>query len=595
MNNNKNKKKRKKIQPKNFVLIIIISAITLFSIITLTTAVKSALPISKDIDYQELMELIENKEVDSIVVNKQTNEMRVTTKDNKVLAAVNPQNDEFILDLMKAGVSVTVKKTGLLEAITNAMVSIFSFSLMIFIIFIFASNFSGINTKIFTLLKAKDNNVTFDNIRGLTETKKEVQFIIENIANYKELAAMGARPCKGFLLEGPPGTGKTMLAKAIANEAGVAFISASGSDFEEMFVGLGAARVRALWELASANAPCILFLDEIDCVGQKRSGSDAAGMEHNQTLNALLQKMDGLNDDSGIFVIGATNRKEVLDPAILRPGRFDRQYYIGPPDCKKDRDDVVEEYLLNKGKKLAEDVTLDKASKLLVGLSGAEIEQALNEAVYVSLQDKRDGVIKLADIDEAVMKMHTSGVKKEHSSERDREVSAYHEAGHAIVSLLLGLPVSKVTISAYSSGPGGMTVRDMDDISDTKLKLESEYIKDIKIALAGKIAETIKYGEHTQGCSSDIKMTTKMIYNFVTCCGFNNERLANENVFIEDHLQLNVSKETLDECNEKLKNIDYETTKLLKNNFELVEALAKKLLKETTIVVPTIDEIKSWI
>ncbi|MBQ2803486.1 MAG: AAA family ATPase, partial [Lachnospiraceae bacterium] len=308
---------------------------------------------------------------------------------------------------------------------------------------------------------------------------------------------------------------------------------------------------------------------------------------HNQTLNALLQRMDGLNEANGIMVIGATNRKEDLDPALLRPGRFDRHYYVGAPDNKKDRDEIVEIYLKNK--KLDEAVTIEKASKLMVGLTGAEIEQTMNEAVYISLQDNRKGVIKLSDIDEAVMKLHTGGVVKEHTAKRDMQITAIHEAGHTIVSLLEDIEIAKVSIVAYSSGVGGVTVRDMDRTGDIKLKLKSEYEKEIRILLAGKVAEEIKYGEHTQGCVNDIEKATELIYRMVTSYGFDNEALFNINKLEDNGIQNALKNDIIEKCNKELKLYNEQTEKMLREHIEKLDKLVDRLYEEKTIVSPSLD------
>ena len=357
-----------------------------------------------------------------------------------------------------------------------------------------------------------------------------------------------------------------------------------------MFVGVGAARVRSLFELASSNVPCIVFIDEIDCLGKRRKGGDGASQDHNQTLNSLLQKMDGLNKFNGIMVIGATNRKDDLDAALLRPGRFDKHYYIGAPTNKNDRDELVKLYLDNK--KLDSEVTLEKASKLLVGLSGAEVEEALSSAVYVSLQNDRKGVIKLSDIDEAVMQLYTGGIKEDNIGDIDEKITAIHEAGHALVTLLLGIPVSKVSIEPYTGGIGGVTMRDIDIIGDNKLKLKSDYDNDLMIALAGKCAEEIEFGEHTQGCSNDLEKATKTIYEMITADGFNEESLLNQNVLMENGLQSGVNDEIIRVCNNKLFEYNEQTMKILNDNKTLLYKLRDKLLNEKVIVMPTLESIE---
>ena len=586
---NKPKRKRKLFNMRTFLLTIVM---ILYIGAALFTIMRDTAPVSGTVSYNELIELVEFGQVETIWITKDSDTIIVKKIDGEQLEAINPHSDTFVEDLLKRDANIIVQKTSATKSITNLLGTLPMMLIMaIFAVYI-SSTLAGGSTKQFTLLKTKDNHTTFNDIQGLSETKKEVQFIVEQMRNWKKLEELGARPCNGALLYGPPGTGKTLMAKAIAKEANVNFISCSGSDFNEMFVGVGAARVRQLWELAETNLPCIIFIDEIDCLGKRRKGGDAVVNELNQTLNCLLQKMDGINTSNGIMVIGATNRKEDLDDALLRPGRFDKHYFIGAPDNKKDRDEIVKIYLDTK--KLSDDVTLDKASKLLVDLTGAEIENALNEAVYVSIQDGREGIIKLSDIDEAVMKRLTSGVKKEHSSKRDEQIVAYHEAGHTLISLLNNVKISKVSTIPYSSGMGGVTVRDLDEIGEIKLKLESDYTKDLKILLAGKIAEEIVFGEHTQGCSSDIEEATKIVYSMIAEWGFDKTNILNERILIENGLRHSLEVGVINRCNKTLKDIEDSVKQILTENRDLLEALASKLLEEKTIVCPTLEIIRSY-
>lgn len=587
MQSNKKKKMGKK--PINIMTIVIIIMMTIYVAGEIWTAIKDSKPTEGTMSYNQIFEELEKDTILNINVTKNSDKCQIFMKDGTVYDAINPQSDTFIEDLMMAGAEVKVVKKSFSEALLSIFISIPMIAIMALVAAYMSKLLLSTNTKMFTLVNPKDNHTSFDDVRGVSETKKEVKFAIEQLKQHTKLASLGARPCKGMLLYGPPGTGKTLIAKAIANEAGVPFVSASGSDFNEMFVGVGASRVRALWDLALANAPCILFIDEIDCIGKRRRGGDGASSEYNQTINSLLQKMDGLNPNSGVLVIGATNMKESLDKALLRPGRFDRQYFIGPPRTKKDRDDIVELYLENK--KLDKEVTLDTASKLLAGLTGAEVEEALNEAVHISLSDDRDGTIKLSDIDEAIMKMHTSGVKQEHSSSRDTEIVAIHEAGHTVVSLLFNIDIAKVSIVPYSSGTGGVTMRDMDKHQDEHLRLKSEIEADICVLLAGKVAEQIKYHEHTPGCSNDIEKATSLVYQMVTEWGYG-KTLFNENTLINMGVNHIIEENVVNECNSLLEEYNKRTVKMLTENFELVEKISARLIAEKTIVSPTLEDFK---
>lgn len=584
---NKPHKKKKVINVKR---IMIIGIFIVYAIIGIIQALKSAEAIDGDVTLNQFYEMIDNGEVDKINLNKADNIITIHTNDDKLYETLNPDSDTFLQDIMERGVEVSIQKNSSTDAILS-IISTLPMTLIVAMLAIYlSSTILGASTKMFTLIKTENNHVTFDDIKGLGKTKEQVKFIVSQLKNWKQLGALGARPCKGMLLFGPPGVGKTMLAKAIAKESGVGFISCSGSDFDEVFVGVGAGRIRSLFELAAVNAPCVVFIDEIDCLGRRRRGGDGASQDHNQTLNALLQKMDGLNTENGVIVIGATNRKEDLDEALMRPGRFDRHLYVGAPDNKTDREELVNVYLKNK--RLEKDITLEKASKLMVGLSGAQVEEALNSAVYLSLQDGRDGTISYSDIDEAVMQLYTDGVKKEHSSERDERLVSVHEAGHCLISLLLGLPIAKVSNIPYSSGVGGVTVPDLDKIGDIKHKFESEYIKDIKVYLAGKCAEQVVFGEHTPGCRNDIENATNIITVMQTSYAFDDTRLLSEETTIKAGVQKEISAETLNKCNELLSKYNNEVLTLLKRHRSELDKLTYMLLDKKTIVQPTLEMLE---
>ena len=584
----KNKPRKKRKIFKNYKRAIIVAVFIIYMIIFSYKAVEDSKLKGGEILLNDFYEMIENDEVDSIAINYTERTITIFDKSGRTFITVNPDNDYFIHELMDKGVKVQTQLTTTEDAIMNIATYVPIIVIMSMFAIYLSSTIVGANTKMFTMLKNDMNFTTFDDVKGMTKTKQQVQFIISQLRNWKQLGKLGARPCKGVLLFGPPGVGKTLLAKAIAKESGVGFISASGSDFNEVFVGVGAGRVRSLFELAAVNAPCVVFIDEIDCLGKRRKGGDGASQDHNQTLNALLQKMDGLNDANGVIVIGATNRKDDLDDALMRPGRFDRHFYIGAPDNKSDRDEIVKLYLENK--RVDKDVTLDKVSKLMVGLTGAEIEESLNSAVYLSLQDGRDGIIKLSDIDEAMMQLSSDGVSKEHTSKFDEEISAVHESGHALVDLLNGKNIAKISNIPYTSGMGGVTLRDMDVDEDKKFKLKSDYIKDIQMLLAGECAETVIYGEHSQGCSNDIEKATKLVYNMITAYALD-DNIFNENTLIENGVKKEVSSDVVKKCNDLLKQYEAETLKMLKDNKRRLEKLSKYLIEQKTVVQPTIEMI----
>lgn len=552
---------------------------------------KDTKPVDGELSYSQVFEMLDNEDVESVSIIKDSDLYKIHDKEGHTYTAVNPKSDGFVEKLMEHGANISVAKESKTTAIAGLLVSLPLILILIMMATYMASTVIGGSTKMFTLLKVGQNKTKFSDVKGHSETKKEISFAVDQLKNWKSLENLGARPCKGMLLYGPPGTGKTLMARAIASEAGVPFISASGSDFNEVFVGVGAGRVRTLFTLAAENAPCIVFIDEIDCLGKRRKGGDGASQDHNQTLNALLQRMDGLNKIKGVLVIGATNRKGDLDDALLRPGRFDRQYYMGPPKTKKDRDELVEYYLSDK--KLAPNTNMEAVSKLCVGLTGAEIEEATNEAVYISLREKRKGVINVADVDEAIMKIRTAGVKQEHTSKRDAQITAVHEAGHTIVSLALNVPISNVSIVPYSTGMGGRTQRDLDEYETRQLEFKSDTEHDIMMLLAGMAAEDAMYGEHTQGCSSDLDTATRMIYSMLTQSG-QGENLVNENTLMDLGISHLLTEKTVDECNKELNAYREKTNTILDEHWEYVTKLAARLLEEKTIVQPTFEKIAAY-
>lgn len=584
------KRNAKKKRIKNVRRILIAITVLIYVSIFVGQAIETSTKRGGDVTLNEFYDMVDNKKIDSVVINRNDKTLTVFGKDGKTYVTVNPDNDTFLKDIMERGVKVQVQQQTVWSSIIS-MVTVIPVMVMIsmFVVYL-GRTVLGASTKMFTILKADENNVTFDMIKGISKTKEQVQFIISQMKNAKGLKKLGARPVKGALLFGPPGVGKTMLAKAIAKESGVNFISCSGSDFDEVFVGVGAARVRNLFELASYNTPCIIFIDEIDCLGRRRRGGDGSSNDHNQTLNSLLQLMDGLNDTEGIMIVGATNRKEDLDSALLRPGRFDKHFYIGAPDSKEDRDELVELYL--RDKQLGEGVDVESASRLLVGLTGAEIEEALNNSVFLSMKDNRNGVITLEDIDEAVMMSYSSGVKSEHITDGDIQVTSIHEAGHCVMELLEGNKVAKVSNIPYTSGLGGVTMRDMDK-NRNKMRLQSEIESDIRVLLAGKCAEYIRYGEATPGCSSDIQRANQLMIGMMLG-GAEYTNLIDYKGLIEDGYIKEIPYSIIAELNCKLLELEDETIGKLRGNWDLVNSLTDMLIEHRTVINPTIEKINGY-
>ncbi|MDD3141617.1 MAG: ATP-dependent zinc metalloprotease FtsH, partial [Lachnospiraceae bacterium] len=362
-----------------------------------------------------------------------------------------------------------------------------------------------------------DKKVTFQNVAGLQEEKEELEEIVDFLKTPKKYIQVGARIPKGVLLVGPPGTGKTLLAKAVAGEAGVPFFTISGSDFVEMFVGVGASRVRDLFEDAKKNAPCIIFIDEIDAVARRRgTGMGGGHDEREQTLNQLLVEMDGFGVNEGIIVMAATNRVDILDPAILRPGRFDRKVMVGRPDVQGRRE-ILEVHA--KGKPLGDDVDLQQIAQTTAGFTGADIENLLNESAIIAAKQDR-AYIQQGDIRQAFVKVGIGTEKKSHIiSEREKKITAYHEAGHAILFHVLPDvgPIYSVSIIPTGGGAAGYTMPlpENDDIFNTKGRM----LQNITVALGGRVAEEEIFDDITTGASQDIKQATSIAKSMVTKYG----------------------------------------------------------------------------
>lgn len=388
------------------------------------------------------------------------------------------------------------------------------FGVILLLFNMMAAQSGGGNSKMMNFGKSRakmttggQTNVTFNNVAGLHEEKEELKEVVDFLRSPGKYMNVGARIPKGVLLVGPPGTGKTLLAKAVAGEAGVPFFSISGSDFVEMFVGVGASRVRDLFEEGKKNAPCIIFIDEIDAVARRRGAGLGGGHdEREQTLNQLLVEMDGFGVNEGIIVMAATNRVDILDPAILRPGRFDRKVAVGRPDVRG-REEILQVH--TKGKPLSEDVNLEQIARTTAGFAGADLENLMNEAAIYAARDNRK-YIKQEDVDKAFIKVGIGAEKKSRLvPEKEKRITAYHEAGHAILFHLLPDVGPVYTVSIIPTGVGAagytMPLPENDNVFNTKNKM----LQDIKVSLGGRIAEELIFDDVTTGASQDIKMATK--------------------------------------------------------------------------------------
>ena len=446
-------------------------------------------------------------------------------------------------------------------------------------------------------LQSDKNKVTFENVAGLTEEKEELQELIDFLKDPKKFTKMGARIPKGVLLVGNPGTGKTLLAKAVAGEANVPFYFISGSDFVELFVGIGASRVRDMFRQAKQTAPCLIFIDEIDAVGRQRgTGLGGGHDEREQTLNQLLTEMDGFGSNEGIIIIAATNRPDVLDPALLRPGRFDRQITVGLPD-KTEREDILKVHAKNK--KFEDNVTLSYIAKRTVGFSGADLENLLNEAALLTVRRNKNA-IGLTELDEAYDRVIMGPAKKTRQyTEKEKKVVAYHEAGHAVVGIKLdgADDVQKITIIPRGRA-GGYNL--MLPKEEKFLATENELLDRISGYLGGRVAEEFMFKEITTGASNDFEQATKIARAMVTEYGMSELgpiqlEEPSSSVFLgrDYNKAQNFSSEIAYRIDEEIRKIidkQYKLSeKIIKENKDLLDLIANALLEKETLTKEEID------
>jgi cell division protease FtsH len=430
------------------------------------------------------------------------------------------------------------------------------------------------------------SDVRFSDVIGQDEVLEDVRFIAKLIRTPSLGKALNVKPPKGILLSGPPGTGKTLIAKAIAGEAGVPFISVSGSDFKEMYVGVGARRVRQLFAIARQNAPCIMFIDEIDAIGASRDAKNVTtSSEDSQTINAMLKEMDGFVDRKGIFILAATNHPEKLDSAIRRSGRFDREVKVTPPRDWKVRKELLEHFL--RGKNLTDDVDLEAFAKQTTGFTGADIEAVCNEAGIVAMMHEKSAIDE-ASLEEALDKKIFDGNRsKSERFKKDKEIVAYHEAGHAVVHYLLGEEISRASIIGTTSGVGGAVFNaDTESVFVTKEQMRNK----IKACFGGRASEEIKFGDVTTGASSDITQATNCMLGYIQRYGFDEkfgmldmESLRNRGILGDDGQVAQLS--------EMSRELYTDTVGLLRENYALVERLAQELLDKETLSGDEVVEI----
>ena len=484
---------------------------------------------SSKMTYSELITSVENREVENIEISSDGSSATVKLKNSKLEKEVNiPSLDSFMTyaeDYLKTGEFTLEEQKESIWITIFSLITPFGL-LIIFFIFWFmmmsTGPQNGNKTMSFGKSKARlvnsgeKNRVTFDDVAGVDEEKEELEEIVEFLKNPKKFTDMGARIPKGVLLVGQPGTGKTLLAKAVAGEAGVPFYIISGSDFVEMFVGVGASRVRDLFEQAKKTAPCIIFIDEIDAVGRQRGAGLGGGHdEREQTLNQLLVEMDGFSDNEGVIILAATNRPDVLDKALLRAGRFDRQIVVSSPDVKA-REQILEVHA--RKKKLSEDVDLKVIAKNTSGFAGADLENVLNEAALLAAR-RNFKEIGMKEIEDAMVKVTMGPEKKTRvRSEKENRLVAYHEAGHAVVSRYLETqdPVHQISIVPRGMAGGYTMYRPTEDKS---FMSKTEMEENIVSLLGGRVAEALILNDISTGASNDIERASQIARNMVTKYG----------------------------------------------------------------------------
>lgn len=520
------------------------------------------------------------------------------------------ENVKYLTDIFKENkdTKLTVSDPNKESLLMTFLMNVFPFLLIAGIaFFMFSKMNAGGNAKAFEFSKSRAKmegniKVRFKDVAGCDEEKEEVKEIIDYLKDPKRFTDMGARIPKGMLMVGPPGTGKTLLAKAVAGEADVPFFSISGSDFVEMFVGTGASRVRDMFKKASQAAPCIVFIDEIDAVGRQRgAGMGGGNDEREQTLNQLLVEMDGMGENKGIVIIAATNRPDVLDPALLRSGRFDRQITVNLPD-KRGRFEILKVHARNK--KLSPEINLESLAKRTPGFSGADLENVLNEGAILAVRDKRK-VITMEDLDEAIDRVMMGPAKKSKKyTDKEKRLVAFHEAGHAVIGLKLedADKVEKVTIipRGEAGGYNLMTPRE-----EKMFPTKADFMSQITGLMGGRVAEEVMFDEVSAGASNDIQKATKIAKAMVRSWGMSSLGPiqyddGTGNVFLgRDYGSgSNYSGEIAFEIDKEIRKIINEcharATKIIEENKELLTLIADNLIEEETITSEQIDNLVKY-
>jgi len=600
---------------KNLLKNVIIFLIVFLAIAGLLSTFRMNSEKVEKINLQKFVEQIDKEEIKDIVVEGEKLNIALT---NGALETLQKEPSETLGELLKnynvapekiKKINIEIKgATGWSYWLNSLLPFLIPLIFVVIIIYYMMRQVQGANSKamMFGQSSARDSSknqrekITFKDVAGIKEAKEELQEVVEFLKNPKKFTSLGAKIPKGVLLMGSPGTGKTLLARAVAGEAGVPFFSISASEFVEMFVGVGAARVRDLFQKAQKNAPCIIFIDELDAIGRQRgAGLGGSHDEREQTLNQILVEMDGFDPNLGVIVLAATNRPDVLDPALLRPGRFDRRVTIDRPDMK-DREEILKIHARNKP--MASNVDLKKIAQRTPGFSGADLANLLNEAAILTARRNKTKV-GTDEIRESVEKVMLGPERKSHIlSEKERKITAYHEAAHALVSHELpeADPVHKISIISRGQA-AGYTLKL--PLEDKHFHSRSEFIADLAVLLAGHTVEKEIFGEVTTGASSDLKHATRLVKSLISEYGMSEKMGARtfgekeEMIFLgrEVREQRDYSEKTAEAIDEEISHLLSEAVKtareIIRKKKSKMEVIVKMLLEKETIEKEEFEEI----
>ena len=590
---------------KKLVLYLLIIAIAVFAIDSLAGQNNN----KAEMSYTGFVQQVQQKKVESVTITNDHG-IKGKLKNGTDFVSYAPSDDTLIKTLTDNGVEITAAPPEQPSWWVSLLGSAIPIIILVVVFFFIMQQTQGGGGRVMNFGKSRakmmgDGNVKvkFNDVAGAEEAKQELTEVVEFLKDPGKFTSIGATIPKGVLLAGPPGTGKTLLAKAVAGEAGVPFFTISGSDFVEMFVGVGASRVRDLFGQAKKNAPCIIFMDEIDAVGRQRGAGLGGGHdEREQTLNQLLVEMDGFSANEGIITLAATNRPDILDPALLRPGRFDRQVVVGRPDLRG-REAILKVHARNKP--MADDVDLKTIAKKTPGFTGADLSNLLNEAALLAARLNKK-IITMAELEEASEKVSMGPERRSHIvSEKDRKLTAYHESGHAIVAHLLphANPVHKVTIipRGYAGGYTMMLPKEEHDY-----KTKAQLLADIRVSLGGRIAEALVLGDISTGASGDLQTVTSTARSMVMRWGMSDTLgpivfgEQQEQVFLGKNIghERNFSEEVASKIDVEVHQIVDEAyrdvEKLLTDNMDFLHNMANALLEEETIDSTAVENLHKY-